>query len=178
MKEHNIAINIETLLLVAIWDKPFIFQGSFTITNQDDYSKGLLIFRCECTFENQMDIIETDFSPTNYQFTHLYNIQSEISLANINYESELALYLLKYALNETLKKIITHPKQHAIYMDDIALASIAQQMESYLFYRQEKNLENHDLGFAVAIDFTPADELGQTSALTLLELATALPKLQ
>jgi hypothetical protein len=172
MKRNNISINIETLVLVAIWEKPFIFQGSFTITNKGDYSKKLLIFRCECNLADKMVITESDFSPNNYQFTHLYNIQSEISLINTNYALELSLYLLKYALNETLKKIITHPKQHAIHIDDIALTSISQQMENYLFYRQEKNLGDSGIGFAVAIDFTPAEELGQTAALTLLELAS------
>ena len=165
-------INIETLVLVAIWEKPFIFQGSFTITNKSDYSKKVLIFRCECDLEDKMDIINTDFSPTNYRFTHLYNMQSEISLTHISYELELALYLLKYALNETLKKIITHPKQHVIHMDDTALASISRQMENYLFYRQEKNLGDNDIGFAVALDFTPEEELGRTGAFTLLKLAS------
>ena len=170
MKENNIELNIETLLLVAIWEKPFIFQGSFTITNKGDHSKRLLVFRCECDLEDKIVITEMDFSPINYQFTHLYNAQSEIVLSNVKYELELALYLLKYALNETLKKIIAHPKQHAIHMDDIALASISRQMETYLFYRQEKNLGDSDIGFAVAIDFTPTEELGRKAALALLGL--------
>src|SRR5688572_9738204 len=129
MNENNIEINIETLVLVAIWEKPSIFQGSFTITNKSDHSKKVLVFRCECDLEDKMDIINRDFSPIHYRFTHLYNTQSEISLTNIHYELELAVYLLKYALNETLKKIISHPKQHVVHMDDIALASISQQME-------------------------------------------------
>jgi hypothetical protein len=167
-------INIETLVLVAIWEKPFIFQGSFTITNKGDYSKRLLIFRCKCDLEDKMVIMNTEFSPINYHFSHLYNIQSEISLINIDYELELALYLLKFVLNETLKKIITHPEQHTIHIDDIASASISRQMENYLFYRQEKNLRDSDIGFAVAIDFTPAEESGKIAAITLLELASVL----
>jgi len=172
MKENNIALNIETLVLVAIWEKPFIFQGSFTITSKGNNSKKLLVFRCECDLEDKEVIMEVDFSPINYKFTHLYNIQSEIALSNIDYELELALYLLKYALNETLKKIITHPKQHAVHMDDIALASISRQMETYLFYRQEKNLGNSDIGFAVAIDFTPTEEQGRKAALALIGLTS------
>ncbi len=172
MKKNNIELNIETLVLVAILEKPFIFQGSFTITNKGDYSKRLLVFRCECDLEDKKVIMEMDFSPINYQFTHLYNVQSEIALSDIDYELELALYLLKYALNETLKKIITHPKQHAIHIDDIALASISRQMETYLFYRQEKNLGDSDIGFSVMIDFTPTEEIGRKSALALLGLTS------
>jgi hypothetical protein len=170
MIKNNIELTIETLVLVAIWKNPFIFQGSFTITNNGDHSKRLLVFRCECNLEDKIMIMVMDFSPINYQFTHLFNVQSELELSNINYELELALYLLKYALNETLKKIITHPKQHTIHMDDIALASITEQMETYLFYRQEKNLGDSDIGFAVSIDFIPTEELGQKAALALLGL--------
>lgn len=173
MKENNIELNIETLVLVAIWEKPFIFQGSFTITNKSDHSKRSLVFRCECNLEDKIAIMEMDFSPVNYQFTHLYNAQSEIALSK-NDEQELALYLLKYALNETLKQIITHPKQHAIHMDNIALASISQQMETYLFYRQEKNLGDSDIGFAVSIDFTPTEKIGRKAALALLALTSIL----
>ena len=122
--------------------------------------------------EDKIVIIERDFSPVNYQFTHLYNVQSKIALSNKSYELELALYLLKYALNETLKQIITHPKQHAIHMDDIALASISRQMETFLFYRQEKNFGDSDIGFAVSIDFTPTEELGRKAALALLGLTS------
>ena len=81
MKENNIELNIETLVLVAIWENPFIFQGSFAITNKGDYSKKSLVFRCECDLEDKIDIVEMDFSPINYKFTHLYNVQSEIVLS-------------------------------------------------------------------------------------------------
>mgnify|MGYP003443628404 CR=1 FL=1 len=45
-------------------------------------------------------------------------------------------------------------------------------MEAYLFYRQEKNLGDSDIGFSVAIDFIPTEELGRKAALALLGLTS------
>ena len=61
-----------------------------------------------------------------------------------------------------------------VHMDDIALASISRQMETYLFYRQEKPLGDSDIGFSVAIDFTPTEELGRRAALALLGLTSII----
>ncbi len=42
MKKDTVSLNIETLVLVAIWDHPFVFQGSFTITNTTNNINQLL----------------------------------------------------------------------------------------------------------------------------------------
>ncbi len=101
MKKKNFSINIETLVLVAVWNRPFIFQGSFSITNTRNHSIQLIFFRCECKLEDKMDVFDIEFSPDDYSFTHLYDSQSEIDITNTTDDLEQYLYLLKYSLKET-----------------------------------------------------------------------------
>lgn len=163
-----ISLNIETLVLVAVWNSPFVFQGGFNIANAQDNSKKLLFFRCECHLENKMDLLDVDFSSHDYTFTHLQSDQSAICLENNNDELEQALYLLKYALKETLKKMIINPKQHLIQIDTVAMSSIFQQIKDHIDCHGQKNIDYDDIGFAVSIDFTPTENVGRNAALTLL----------
>lgn len=170
----KVSINIESLVLVANWEKPFIFQGSFTITNKADGFKFILLFRCQCYLESQIDIIEMDFSPDDYQFTHLYNSQSAVHLTNKDSKLQQALYLLKYVLNETLKKMIVNPKHYFTQIDEVAMANLSQQIENHMTCYGRKKLDHDDIGFAVSIDFLSTEKNGRDAALTLLALNQVL----
>lgn len=147
---NEIELNIETLILVAIWKKPFIFQGQFTITNQNDNTSKSLFFRCECNLQDKMDILDADFSPANYKFTHLYNEKHSIDLANLEVFFEEALYTLMFALNLTLKLLLERPDQPFISVDEITLSAISQTIEESIL--QAKKNKDDDIGFAVAVD--------------------------
>ena len=164
-----INLSIETLVLVAAWSTPSIFQGSFTITNKQDQSTQLLFFRCECRLTDETDILDIDFSPNDYQFTHLYSGQSAIHLESIGTEVEQALYLLKYALNATLEQMITNSKQYLTYVDEVAMSSMSNQIAEHMANLGQREVEG-DLGFSVSIDFNPTEKLGETAALTLLRI--------
>jgi len=168
--KKNLSLNIETLILVAIWDYPFIFQGSFAITNTLNNSIQLLLFRCECNLKDKMDILDVEFSPHDYQFTHLYDGPFEIPLKNANDELEQALYLLKYSLKETLQKMISNPIHNLIHIDEVAMSSIAKQIKDHIIHHGQKKFDNENIGFSVSISFTPTEKFGKKSALALLKI--------
>lgn len=169
MKNNTVNLNIETLVLVAIWTTPFVFQGSFTITNLLTNSTQLLFFRCECNFKDKMDILNIDFSPHDYQFTHLSSEQSQIDLTTIYSNLENALYILKYALAQALQKMIINPKHFLSQIDEIASASISKQIKHYWLAKVQNKMDD-DIGFAVSINFSPDNHLGKTAALALLKI--------
>jgi hypothetical protein len=169
MKKKHFSLNIETLVLVAIWDHPFIFQGSFTITNTINNSNQLLLFRCTCGLKDKMDILDIEFSPYDYMFTYLYDGAVEV-LANANDDLEHALYLLKYSLKETLQKMIINPNQRLTHFDEIAMSSIAQQIKKHMIYHGQKRMDDNNIGFSVSISFTPTEKIGKKAALTLLKI--------
>jgi hypothetical protein len=171
MKKNKLSLNIETLVLAAIWDHPFIFQGSFTITHTKSHANQLLFFRCECCLESKMDIFDIAFSPYDYTFTHLYDGKSEIHLANTDDDLEQALYLLKYSLSETLKKMIPNTNQRLVQMDEIAMSSIAQQIKDHMICHGQKKMDNDNVGFAVSILFTPTESMGRRAARALLMIS-------
>lgn len=162
-----ISLNIETMILVAVWENPFVFQGSFNVTNKHDNTKKLLFFRCECYLKNKADI-QNEFLSHDYKFTHLYNEKYAISLSSEN-ELEQALYLLKYALKSTLEKLINNPKQHLIYVDEVAMSRIANQAKDYMI-NKKKDINDNDIGFAVSIDFVPNENSGKMAASALLKI--------
>lgn len=71
-QDNYTPINIETLILVAVWTQPFVFQGSFKIINKNKQTEQFLFYRCERDRSEKTDIVENEFSPDDYQFTHLY----------------------------------------------------------------------------------------------------------
>jgi hypothetical protein len=162
-------LNIETFILVAIWEKPFVFQGSFNITNKQDNSKRILFFRCECYLEDQMSLHE-EFSPDDYQFTHLYTSQSPVLMERVDSEKEQALYILKYAFKATLEQMITRTTPYFTYIDEIAMSRMSEQIEQYIKCDKQKNIDDDHIGFAVSIDFTPHENTGKMAAATLWKL--------
>lgn len=165
-KKKFTGINIETLLLVAVWETPFIFQGCFKITELQGKNTVLFFFRCQVRHV-QSDILNHDFSPEPYEFSHLYNDEGLIQLSNLESEQEDALYLLKYALHITLKEMRTNRKTHFTSIDDIAMQALIDKVRPIL--NKELTLPDEDhIGFAVAMDFRPDKEITLSAALTLL----------
>lgn len=78
-----------------------------------------------------------------------------------------ALYMLKYALHVTLKQMITNRKLHFLSIDDSAMQAMINRIKPIL--NKELILPEEDyIGFAVAQDFSPQEEMGHKAALTLL----------
>jgi len=72
-KKKSLALNVETLVLVAVWETPFIFQGCIKITELHQDNRALFFFRCQSKHQAQQDILEDYFSSDDYEFTHLYH---------------------------------------------------------------------------------------------------------
>jgi len=67
-------VKVETLVLVAVWGKPAIFQGCFKISPVDSHQASVfLFFRCEYENKNRENHVGDNFSPDEYNFSHLYN---------------------------------------------------------------------------------------------------------
>ncbi|HVT62129.1 MAG TPA: hypothetical protein VHD33_01415 [Legionellaceae bacterium] len=166
-KKKFTGINVETLVLVAVWETPFIFQGCFKITALQGKNTVLFFFRCHARHVQQSDILNHDFSPELYEFTHLYNEAGLIQLSNLEPAQEDALYLLKYALHITLGEMLTNRKTHFTSLGDIAMQALIDKVRPIL--NRELTLPEEDhIGFAVAMDFRPEEEIALSAALTLL----------
>ena len=161
-------INIETLVLVAVWENPFVFQGCFKIVELQKDNSILYFFRCQSSHNQQIDLLHDDFSPDHYEFTHLFNEIGLIQLKNRNETQENALYLLKYALHSTLKEMLSSRKQHFTTIDDQAMQALIKKVQPIL--NRELSLPEEDhIGFAVAMDFCPEEEMALSAALALLD---------
>ncbi|PWY56283.1 hypothetical protein DGG96_07255 [Legionella qingyii] len=161
-------INVETLLLVAVWDPPFVFQGCYKITELQGKNTVLFFFRCKAKHVQQSDILNQNFSPELYEFTHLYNQAGLIQLFNLEPTQEDALYLLKYALHITLGEMLANRTTHFTSIDDIAMQALIDKVRPIL--NQELTLREEDhIGFAVAMDFRPEEDIALSAALTLLD---------
>ncbi|CDZ77785.1 hypothetical protein BN59_02075 [Legionella massiliensis] len=161
-------LNIETLLLVAVWNRPCIFQGCFKITDLNSDHKVLFFFRCQSTYTTQEAIINREFSPDDYQFTHLYDDSGLVLLDTLNQAQEQGLYLLKYALDTTLFTMLTRKNQHITSIDDVAMQLMIDRV-SPIINREAPLPEGEEhLGFAVAMDFCPKEEMGRQAAAALL----------
>lgn len=161
-------LNVETLVLVAVWEKPFIFQGCIKITKLHEDNEVLYFFRCQSNHKEQNDILNSDFSPDDYEFTHLYNELGFIQLSVLDPIKEYALDMMKYALHVTLREMISSRKIHFTSIDDIAMQAMINKIKPIL--NKELALPDEDhIGFAVAMDFSPKEEMGRLAVLALLK---------
>lgn len=166
-KRKFTGINVETLVLVAVWEAPFIFQGCFKITELQGNNTAFFFFRCQADHVQQSDILHNDFLSEQYEFTHLYNEEGLIQLSNLYQAQEDALYLLKYALHVTLGEMLSSRKKHFNSMDDIAMQALIDKVRPIL--NRELTLPEDDhIGFAVAMDFRSEEEIALLAALVLL----------
>jgi hypothetical protein len=170
MKKNKIAytpVNIETLILVAVWERPFVFQGSFKLIDKKEQDEHLFFYRCESTHADKSVIQKQDFSPYDYRFTHLYRVSEASFIDFMDKLTPDALYLLKYALHISLTQMISDNKQYLTYIDEIALVSISSRVEELLIEGRNSKLDDA-IGFAVAMDFTPSEASGQLAVTNLL----------
>lgn len=166
-KKNFKGINVETLVLVEIWEPTFVFQGCFKVSESNTEKAVLFFFRCKSSHRNQTDILNYDFSQEQYEFTHLYNNSGLIKLNNAAQVQEDAIYLLKYALHVTLREMLTNRKLHFTSIDDIAMQALIDRVTPIL-NRELTIPEDEHIGFAVAMDFCPEEETALLAALTLL----------
>ncbi|MFC7781955.1 hypothetical protein [Legionella taurinensis] len=166
-KKKCTGITIETLVLVAVWETPFIFQGCFKITELEGSDSVLFFFRCQGNHAQQPDILHTDFSSEHYEFSHFYHEEGLIHLGHLDKTQEDALYLLKYALHVTLGEMISSRKRHFTSIDDIAMQALIDKVRVILKKEFTLPAEDH-IGFAVAMDFRPEVDRALLAALTLL----------
>ncbi|KTD61718.1 hypothetical protein Lspi_2348 [Legionella spiritensis] len=162
-------ITIETLVLVAVWERPFVFQGCFKITRTGAIHSVLLFFRCECLTPDQSDTINPDFSPHDYRFTHLYNathpVRPDPAIQSVNH----ALYLLKYALHATLTEMHKSQTQRFMSIDAVAMQAMIRRVEPILKGEVKWTGAEEELGFAASMDFSPQEVMGEMAANTLLK---------
>lgn len=162
-----ISLNVETLVLVAVWNNPFVFQGCVKITESHQKKEILYFFRCQSSHRQQNDILNDDFSVDDYQFTHLYNELGLIELNVTDPTKEYALDMMKYALHITLREMISNRKIHFTSIDDIAMQAMINRIKPIL--NQELTFPEDDhIGFAVAMDFSPQEEMGHLAMQALL----------
>nr|HAT8713884.1 hypothetical protein [Legionella jordanis] len=159
---------IETLILVAIWDIPSIFQGCFHLATASQEKQSLVFFRCECAL-GEAAILDDDFSEEYYQFTQLYRDKQQLDLAYWRQEKPDSLYILKYALHLSLQQMLRHNNWNLKYTDEIALSRIEQSIETILHAESFLKAAEH-LGFAVAIPFIAHENNSQQAIDALLTL--------
>lgn len=163
-------LNIETLILVAIWEQPSIFQGCFKLSSRNKKHKEYFFFRCEIRNSLQINFIEDEFAPEDYSFTHFYYQEQKIHLDSKSDSTEYALYILKYALYITIKKMLTNStqKHHFLSVDDIVLKSLIEKIKPMLNQDSLWSESMNEIGFAVAMDFCPQEETAEIAVQTLL----------
>ncbi len=162
-------INIETLILVAAWNTPTVFQGCFKISDQCSTRKRHLFFRCESKISDKLSFLQEAFSPYDYMWTSLFEESTKASWDVQDESKEHAYYVLKYALYTTLCEMLHHRKYDFMSIDEVAMQAMLEQIKPML-QRSEVSWSKAypDLGFAVAMDFSPSEATSEQAAVILL----------
>lgn len=162
-----IVLKIETLILVAVWDNPYLFQGLFSITDANCTVNKQYLFSSQCNTEccnNQ----RYDAKADELDFVKLYELDNDSLITPQRLvHSDSALYVLKYALNETIKLLAQKPDNQPVYLDTHAF----KQLNFQLFQSAQCGDASHlpqDIGFAATIDFSPSDPDGIRATKMLL----------
>lgn len=154
---------------MAVWENPFIFQGCIKITEPHKNEEVLYFFRCQSNHREQNAILNNDFSSDDYEFTDLYNELGFIELNVTDSTKEYALNMMKYALHVTLREMISSRKLHFTSVDDIAMQAMIKKIKPIL-NKELILLEDDHIGFAVAMDFSPQEEIGCLAVEVLLNI--------
>lgn len=148
---------IETLLLVAIWETPFIFQGVFTITCESDANlKQAYVFRAQCLMASFDEILSEEFSSQDYDFTYLADLNTRFNLGEI--ATAETMEALTYALHITLQTMLKRNNPHLI-ADELAKEKLYSTVLKILQSTNEATALPAHIGFAVSVPFrasTPA----------------------
>lgn len=164
-------INIETMVLVALWNNPAIFQGVFKISAQFGAQEAVfLFFRCEYKTGQEQHAVAEAFEVNDYQFSHLYNETQPVYLDKSKEGADYAEYVLKYALHKTLLEMRLSQKRRFAAIDDKAMQAIIKRVEPMLQQEGAWALADEDIGFSVAMDFYPQEMMGQLAVKTLMSL--------
>ena len=154
-------ITIETLILVSIRGTTKIFQGMWGITQKDSNHEQHYFFRCEASSNLLL--------PTDLEITELYALEANhIVSANYQLVKIEAMYLLKYALFETINLMDTKTTATPIFSSDQNLEKLIVNLAPQLSKQQLLALPD-EIGFAASIDFTPEDNAGIHAAQLLFE---------
>ncbi|RAP38414.1 hypothetical protein B1207_00555 [Legionella quinlivanii] len=176
-KSKITAISIETLILIAVWKQPFIFQGCFRLTEDASGESILYLFRCQYSSPLVQDTIDSEFSSYDYQFTHLYNETSFINLENDFPGFDEAIYILKYALHQSLWTMLTRSRHRSLSVDDMAMKALYKKIEPILHQAKHWEQLEDDIGFAASISFCPQEPMGKRALEVLLNGLNRLDKL-
>lgn len=149
-------------------NNPFIFQGCIKITELQNNKEVLYFFRCQSKHKEQYDILNNDFFADDYEFTHLYNEAGFIQLSIIDSTTEYALDMMKYALHITLREMLSNRKLHFTAIDDMAMQAMINKIKPILNKESMLPTEDKHIGFAVAMDFSPQEEMGRLAVMALL----------
>jgi len=168
-------INIETLVLVAVWGQHSVFQGCFKISDKYSARRRYIYFRCECKHKDKKTLLQEAFSPYDYQWTYLYEEITKNTWDVHDESKEHALYVLKYALYTTLVNMINNRKYDLVSIDEVAMRAMEEQIKPMLQNSERSwGQEYPDLGFAVAMDFLPNEMMGEQAAVQLLGKRSAI----
>lgn len=175
MQDVSQPVNIETLILVAAWSNPAIFQGCFKMSLIDSHQAPIvLFFRCEYENNNGENHVDDSFSPDEYIFSHLYNESHLISLEKKSEGMDYAEYILKYALYKTLLEMRTNQKQKFTSIDEEAMKAMIKRVELMLQREGAWEMSDEHIGFAVVMDFYPQEHMGQLAIKILFNLGAAI----
>ncbi len=162
-------ISIETLILVAVWKKPAVFQGCFKIVDKRSARRRYFFFRCENPACTQQSLLEEEFSPLDFRWTSLYEETTKVHWDTEDETKTAACYVLKYALFTTLNQMLRSHTYDFLSIDEVAMQSLLEQVKPML-KSSELSWRNDcpELGFAVAMDFLPQEAVGEKAAVMLL----------
>lgn len=154
-------INIETLIITAIESEAYLYQGLWTISEAKSKTKQFYFYQCRSEFKpdspHDLSIDEL------FCFNNTDLLRAKAKLTQID-----ALYLLKYALLETINLMNRRPKLSTkIFSTDSPLDQMLERLLPNLNVEQLLALPD-EIGFAAAIDFSPKDEIGANAAKLLI----------
>ena len=153
-------IIIETLVIVAIRKKRNVFQGMWTISSECSDIKRYYFYRCEADenfkFPEDIEIAELYFFGAN----GLSKASSKMAQAD-------ALYLLRYALFQTINLMDTEPKKKIFSIDQDLSVMVERLVPE--FSKEQLLALPDEIGFATSIDFRPDEEIGINAAKILID---------
>ena len=161
LKRECMNINIETLIITAIETEKYLYQGLWTISKAKSKTKQFYFYQCSSEFKpdspHDLSIDEL------FCFNNTDLLRAKTKLTQID-----ALYLLKYALLETIELMHSRPQRLTkIFSTDTPLDEMLERLVPDLNVEQLLTLPD-EIGFAAAIDFSPKDEIGRNAAKLLI----------
>lgn len=162
-------ITIETLILVADWKKPALFQGRFTLFDNERPSiKKVYFFSALNELIANKHEEEEGIQPMDYRFRELMTFNGENVLdTQLHQLRGDMLYILKYALSQSVQLMRKNRTNDQVSFDEVAIEQLSEMMMTT--YQPSKNTSKiEDVGFEVSIDFSPSEPRGEAAINLLL----------